>query len=155
MPGIFENSTTESISQGRHNQPLAESHIFGAGTQMDSFATDGKLRAAGYADFLGDFKTGEQLLESSLVNVACVYGLALLARGLILNGPDLGGASKNPDTSQVGIPNFLEVVESEVLEEGESIVVGVVVVPLEALGVVEDDVAGQGVVSVNDVAAAH
>jgi hypothetical protein len=37
------------------------------------------------------------------------------------------------------------------LEERKSIVVGVIVVPLEALGVVEDDVPGQGVVSVNDV----
>jgi hypothetical protein len=41
------------------------------------------------------------------------------------------------------------------LEERKSIVVGVIVVPLEALGVVEDDVPGQGVVSVNDVATAH
>jgi hypothetical protein len=84
-----------------------------------------------------------------------VYGLALLARGLILNGSDLCGTAKNPYTSQVGVADLFEVVESEVLEERESIVVGVVVVPLEALGVVKDDITGQRVVSVNDVTAAH
>jgi hypothetical protein len=122
---------------------------------MDSFATNGKLGAACDADFLRNFKTGEKLLESSLVNVTGVYGLALLGRGLILNRPDLCRTAKNPDTSQVGVADLLEVVEAEVLEEGESIIVGVIVVPLEALGVVEDDVPGQGIVSVNDVATAH
>jgi hypothetical protein len=32
VPRIFKDPSTESISQGRYNQPLAESHILGAGT---------------------------------------------------------------------------------------------------------------------------
>lgn len=46
---------------------------------------------------------------------------------------------------------FAEVVEAEALEKGEGIVVWVVVVPLEALGMMEDDVAGEGVVSLDDI----
>ena len=155
VPRVFKNSTAEVIAKSRYYQPLAESHILGAGTLADSLATDGKLGTACNTDFLGHFETGEEFLESGLVDVAGVNGLALLGRGFVLNGSDLSRAAKDPDTSQVGVADLLEIVETKVLEERKSIVVGVIVVPLEALGVVEDDVPGQGVVSVNDVAAAH
>jgi len=155
VPRVFKDSTAEVIAKSRYYQPLAESHIFGARTLADGLATNGKLGTACNTDFLGHLETGEKLLESGLVNVACVNGLALLGRGFVLDGSDLSRAAENPDTSQVGIADLLEVVETEILEERKSIVVGVVIVPLEALGVVEDDVPGQGVVSVNNVAAAH
>lgn len=84
--------------------------------------------------------------------MAGVDGLVLLGGGFVLDGLDLGGAAEDPDAAQVGVADLLEVVEAELLQQRERIVVGVVVVPLEALGVVEDDVSGQVVVAVDDVA---
>lgn len=79
----------------------------------------------------------------------------LVARGLdiVLEGLDLGGATEDPGAAEVDVALLAEVFDAEALEEGEGVVVRVVVVPLEALGVVEDDVAGEGVVSVDDVPA--
>lgn len=84
-----------------------------------------------------------------------VHRLARLAgRGVDL-GPDLDGAAQHPGASQVDVALVLEALDLEFLEEGQGVVVEVVVVPLEALGVVEDDVFGEGVVAVDDVANAH
>lgn len=118
---------------------------------MDSLATNSELRTTCDTNLLRNLKTGEKLLESGLINMAGVHRFTLLGRSLVLDRPDLSGAAKYPDTPQVGVANLLEIVEAEVLEEREGIVIGVVVVPLKAFGVVEDDVTGQGVVSVNDI----
>jgi hypothetical protein len=122
---------------------------------VDGLATNSELRTTCDTDLFRNLKTGEKLLESGFVNMAGVHRFTLLGRSLVLDRPDLSGAAKYPDTPQVGVSDLLEIVEAEVLEEGEGIVIGVVVVPLKAFGVVEDDVTGQGVVSVNDISAAR
>lgn len=152
MPRILENSPAQVIAQRRHQQPLAEADVLGAGSQANRLAADGELRAAGNTNLLGNGETGEELLEGGLVDVAGVDGLVLLGGGFVLDGLDLGGAAEDPDAAQVGVADLLEVVEAELLQQRERIVVGVVVVPLEALSVVEDDVSGQVVVAVDDVA---
>lgn len=122
---------------------------------MDGLTTNGELRATCDTDLLRNLKTGEKILESGLVNMAGVHRFTLLSGSLVLDRPDLSGATKYPDTPQVGVADLLEIVEAEILEEREGIVIGVVVMPLKAFGVVEDDVTGQGVVSVNDISAAR
>lgn len=122
---------------------------------MDGLTANGELRTTCDTDLLRNLKTGEKLLESGLVNMAGVHRFTLLGRNPVLDRPDLGGATKYPDTPQVGVADLLKIVEAEVLEEREGIVIGVVVVPLKAFGVVENDVTGQGVVSVNDISAAR
>jgi hypothetical protein len=118
---------------------------------VDGLTANSELRTTCDTDLLRNLKTREKLLESGFVNMAGVHRFTLLGGSLVLDRPDLSGATKYPDTPQVGVADLLEIVEAEVLEEREGIVIGVVVVPLKAFGVVEDDVTGQGVVSVNDI----
>jgi hypothetical protein len=119
---------------------------------VNRLATHGELRAARHADDVRDGDFGKQLLEGALVDVLGVDGLVLDGRRLVELGADLGRAAEDPDAAEVDVALVLEVLDAEALEEGQGVVVGVVVVPLEALGVVEDDVAGEGVVAVDDVA---
>jgi hypothetical protein len=80
-----------------------------------------------------------------------MHRLVFLRLVVVLKWLDLGGAAQDPDAAEVDIALFTKIVEAEALEEGEGVVVWIIVVPLEALGVVKDDVAGQALVSVDDV----
>ena len=81
----------------------------------------------------------------------CVDRLHLLERCFVLDWANLDGTSQNPDASEVDVSLIPQIVESEALEKRKRIVIGVIVMPLEALRVVEDNVAWKAVVSVDDV----
>lgn len=153
MPRIFQHPTAQVILQPRIHQPLPIPHIIPLRPRPDRLPAGGKLRAARHADLLGDGQAREQLLEGGLVDVLCVDGLGgARGRRLVGHGVDLGGAAEDPGAAQVHIAGLLETVEAEAREQREGVVVRVVVVPLETFGVVKDDVAGEGVVAVDDVA---
>lgn len=119
----------------------------------DGLSSHGELRAAGDADGVGDLKVGEDLLEGALVDVFGVNGLVLLGGSLVAEGPNLSRTAQDPGASQVDVTLLLEILETESLQERKRIVVGVVVVPLEALGVMEQNVSREGIVAVDDVPA--
>lgn len=68
-----------------------------------------------------------------------------------LSREDLVGTAGRPGAAEGGIADFFDVRELEVLDGGDAVVHGVVVVPLVALGVEEDHVVGEVVVVVDDV----
>lgn len=151
MPRVFQHPPGQVIPQLRGHEPVAVAHVLGPRPLPDGLPADGELGAAGDANCFRDGLVGEQLLKCLLVDALGVDGLCLVLGGVVLDGADLGRAAEDPDASQVDVALGAEVLEAEALEEREGVVVGVVVVPLETLGVVEDDVAGEGVVAVDDV----
>lgn len=153
MPGILQHPPAQVIPQRRLCQPLPVRDVGLPRPAAHRLPRHGELGAARHANHRRDRGAGEQLLERRLVHVLGVDGLLALGLVVVLEGLDLGGAAEHPGAAQVDVALLAEVVEAEALEEREGVVVGVVVVPLEALGVVEDDVAGEGVVSVDDVSA--
>lgn len=119
---------------------------------LDNLLAYSKLRTAVHTNLVRYLDTGEQLLKRGFIHVLGVHRLASLSgRGIDL-GPDLDGTSQHPGASQVDIALIFEAFDLELLEEREGIVVEVIVVPLEAFGVMEDDVFGEGVVAIYDVA---
>ncbi len=66
---------------------------------------------------------------------------------------DFGGTTKDPHAAQVDVARSLDVISLQMSERGKGVVVGVVVVPGEAVGVDEDGVRGEGVVAVDDMIA--
>lgn len=151
VPRILQHAPAEVVLQVRLNQPLAVAHVVLLRPASYCLPAHRKLRAAGDADVVRHRHAGEQLLEGGLVDVLRVDGLVLLRRGLVERGTDLGGTAQDPDAAQVDVTLLLEVSPLETVEERQGVVVGVVVVPLEALGVVEGDVPGESVVAVDDV----
>jgi hypothetical protein len=153
VPGVLQHPPAQVIPQRRLGQPLPVRDVVLPRPAAHRLPRHGELGTARHANHRRDGRAGEQLLERRLVHVLGVYGLLALGLVVVLEGLDLGGAAEHPGAAQVDVALLAEVVEAEALEQREGVVVGVVVVPLEALGVVEDDVAGEGVVSVDDVSA--
>ena len=57
----------------------------------------------------------------------------------IAKGMNLRRAAQDPGAAQIHIPLFLEIRDLEIAENGHTIVVRVVVVPLVSLGMDEED----------------
>jgi hypothetical protein len=79
-----------------------------------------------------------------------MHGFSVLT--LLLKRLDLAGAAQGPSTPDVDIPFLLEVGNLEVSQHGETIVIGIVVVPLVAVRMDEENVVRKIVVVVDDVA---
>jgi hypothetical protein len=71
---------------------------------------------------------------------------------LLLQRLDLAGAAQRPSTPDIDVSFLLEVGNLKVSQHGEAIIVGVVVVPLVAVRVDEENVVRELVVVVDDVA---
>jgi hypothetical protein len=71
---------------------------------------------------------------------------------LFLQRLDLAGAAQRPSTPDIDVSFLFEVGNLKVSQHGEAIVVGVVVVPLVAVRVDEENVVRELVVVVDDVA---
>lgn len=78
--------------------------------------------------------------------------LILFGGSFVLDGSDFDRAPQHPDATQVGVADLFEVVETKFLKERESVVIRVVVVPLESFGMVENNVSRQGIVTIDDIA---
>lgn len=142
MPGVFEHAPADIVPKRRRNEPVSISFIIGLGSLPYRFTPHSELGAACDTNGLWDRELGEELLVCPFVCSLCMDGLSFLSRYVVLDGMDLDRATKDPHASQVGIPLLLEIVEAQALEEREGVVVDVIVVPLEPLGVVEDNVSG-------------
>jgi hypothetical protein len=79
-----------------------------------------------------------------------MHGFSVLS--LFLKGLDLARAAQGPSTPDVDVPFLLEVGNLEMPQHGEAIVVGIVVVPLVAVRMDEENVVGKIVVVVDDIA---
>jgi hypothetical protein len=79
-----------------------------------------------------------------------MYGFSVLT--LFLKRLDLAGAAQRPSAPDVDVPFLLEVGDLEVSQHGKAIVVGIVVVPLVAIRMDEENVVREVVVVVDDVA---
>jgi hypothetical protein len=90
------------------------------------------------------------MLERDLVISARMYRFSVFA--LLFQRLDLVWAPEGPRAADVDVSLLLEVRKLEVAEHGEAVVVGVVVVPLVAVRMDEEDVIGEVVVVVDDVA---
>lgn len=152
MPGVFKNTAADGIVQLRVHQPLAEAHILLPRPRAHRLPRDAKLAAARHTDLIGKALSGEQLAVGTGVDVLR-RGDVVFGRGVGVGArTNLDGASQDPGAAQIDVPLLLEVLGAEALEQLQGVVVRVVVVPLEALGVVEEDVGGEGVVAVDEVA---
>lgn len=151
MPRVLQHTAAEVIAQSRPHQPLPVRDVVLERPLLDCLPPDGELRAAGHADDLRDNHAGEKLLEGRLVHVLRVHGLISLGLVVVNERLNLGRAAEDPGAAQIDVALLAESVEAEALEERKRIVVWIVVVPLKTLGVVEDDVAGEGVVSLDDI----
>lgn len=151
MPGILQHPPTEVILEIRPHQPIPVPHIILPRPLPHRLPPHGKLRAAIHTDLVRHLLPGKQLLKGLLVDSLGRHGLVQPRRPRILYGPDLRGAAEDPYASEVDVAGLAEVFEAKVLEEWEGVVVWVVVVPLESLGVMEDDVARQDVVVIDQV----
>lgn len=152
MPPIFKHAAADGIGQVRCQQPLAEADIVLAGPRAHRLARDAKLGAAGHAHLGGQRDAGEEVGKGPGVDVLGVGDAVGVGHGLgVGDGTNLDGAAEDPGAAQVDVALLLEVGDAEALEQLQGVVVGVVVVPLEALGVVEEDVGGEGVVAIDDV----
>lgn len=93
------------------------------------------------------------MLERLFVVSACVHRLSMLA--FFFQRLNFSGTPKHPGAADVDVALGFEVGQLEAAEHGEAVVVWVVVVPLVAVGVDEEDVVGEGVVVVDYVAGRH
>ncbi len=152
MPSIFKHTAADGILHLGRQQPLAEADVVVAGPRAHRLARDAKLGAAGHAHLGGQRDAGEEVGKGLGVDVLGVGDAVGVGRGLgVGERADLDGAAEDPGAAQIDVPLLLEVGDAEALEQLQGVVVGVVVVPLEALGVVEEDVGGEGVVAIDDV----
>lgn len=148
MPGVFHNSPTQFVRQIRLGQPLPEPDIVTPRPLLDLPSRHAKLRATGCTHLVGNLGAREQLHEAGLKVFAC---MDVFAMGVGM-WTDLGRASQDPRTAEVHVALLLEVLGSKTPEHGDAVVVGVVVVPLEALRVDEEHHVGEAVVVVDNVA---
>lgn len=72
-------------------------------------------------------------------------------RRLVLDWVNFSRAAQHPHTAQVDVSLLFEVIESETLQQRQGIVIRVVIMPLKSLGMVEENVAWQRVVTVDNV----
>lgn len=153
MPRVFHHPSTYPVVQLRVVQPVAEALILCQRNAPNLVACKRKLRAAANGDEVRhDGILAKDFLERLVVAVARVALLLQLAVILFVR-LDFFGAPHLPGAAQVDVALFLEIGQLEVAEDRQAVVVGVVVVPLVALGMQEENVVGQIVVIVNEVAA--
>lgn len=118
---------------------------------MNLRARHRELGTARHAHFLGHLDAGEKLHEAGFEVFARVH---ILAVGIRV-GSDFRGASEGPGAAEIHIALFQEVGDLEVAQHGDTVVVGVVVVPLVAQGVDEEHDFGEPVVVVDDISMGH
>jgi hypothetical protein len=90
------------------------------------------------------------VLEGLFVVTTGMHSFSVLP--LLLQRLDLAGASQHPSTPDIDVALLLEVRNLEMAKHGNTIVIGVVVVPLVAVRVNEEDVVRKIIVVVDDVA---
>ncbi|KAG5291499.1 hypothetical protein I7I48_03324 [Histoplasma ohiense] len=147
MPRILEDAPAQLVRQRGAEEPAAEMLVLRPRALVHLSGGDGELSAAGHADLSGHGGAREQGLEAGLEGSAGVHVRTVD----VGEGADLDGAAKQPDAAEVEVALLGQEGQPEVPEEGDVVIERVVVVPLVALGVDEDDVGGEAVVVVDDV----
>lgn len=127
MPRVLHNPPTEIILKWRLRQPFPEPHIVTLGPFADLPVRDSKLRAARYANLVWYVNPREQLHEAVLEILPRMHIVTVGIRVRV----DLRRTSESPCTAQIDIALLLEIRHLETTEHGDSVVVGIVVVPLE------------------------
>lgn len=151
MPGVLKHPPTDSVTQFSPHNPIAIFLVLLLRPLPNLVLRRSKLRTAAYTNSRWHFFTREQALKGLLVLSTRMHGLSVFA--LFSQRLDLVWAAEGPGAADVDVAFFLEVRQLEVAQHGETVVVGVIVVPLVAVGVDEEDVVGEGCVVVDYVAA--
>jgi len=151
VPGVLKHPPTDSIPQFSPHNPIAILLILLLAPLPNLVPRGRKLRTAAHPNSIRHLLPRKQALKSLLILSARMHSLSVFAR--FRQRLDLVGAAEGPGAADVDVAFFLEVRQLEVAKHGEAVVVRVVVVPLVAVGVDEEDVVGEGRVVVDYVAA--
>lgn len=95
----------------------------------------------------------EKLLKRIFVVATSMYSFSVLA--FLFQRVDFTRTPKGPRTSNVDVSFLLKIWELEMAQHGHAVIVWIVVVPLIAVRMDEEDVVGESVVVVYDVAIPH
>lgn len=147
MPRIFHDAATQLVRERRRRQPIPEPNVVALGTLKNLPPRSTKLRTARHPNLLRHWFSRKQFHESGFEVLA---GVDVIAMG-IGEWVDLDRATEHPGTAQVHVALFLKVGDLELLEHRDAVVVGIVVVPLEALRMNEEHRIWEIVVVVDDI----
>lgn len=145
MPGILHNPPTQLIRQVRLGQPLPKPYIVIPRPFEDLPPRCPELGAARHSNFLGNLRAREQL-HKPLLEVLARMNVVAVGRRV---RADLDRTAQDPSAAEIYITAVLEVGDLDAPYHWHAVVVGVVVVPLVALGVDEEDSLGEVVIMVN------
>lgn len=147
VPEIFSNPTRRRRRYFGRPQPLPDSLIFKHGSFVDLFFRHGKLRATRCTSVLGQFTLWKPI-GPDIGN-----GTTLLAVLVFLTGdrPGVDWAARIPSASEVDITLLLNKGESEVADNVDAVEHWVVVVPLDAAGMVEEGDVREVVIIIYDI----
>lgn len=147
MPRILHNPPTQLILQIRLHQPLPKPLIITLRPLMNLPPRNPQLRTTRNTHFIRNLHARKQLHEARLEVFTRVHVFAV---GIGV-WTDFDGTSENPRAAQIHVALFLEVGDLKVAEHADTVVVGVVVVPLVLLGVDEEEGFREAVVVVDDI----
>ena len=147
MPGVFHDPPTQLIRQLRLNQPFPKPYVFIPRPFEDLPPRCPKLGATRDAHLLRDLSAREQLHEPGLEVITRMNVFAVVRRVRA----DLDWTAQNPGTAEIHIATLLEVRNLKAPYHWHTVVVGVVVVPLVALGVDKENIVGEVVIIINYV----
>lgn len=146
VPGVLHDSSTDTIPQFRVHNPFPIPNILTLRSLPNLLFRSSKLRTTTHAYIPRNFNPGKQMHESLFVVSTRMYSFSVFS--LFSKRFDLIRTSKHPSASYVHVAFFLEVGKLEMSKHGKAVVIRVVVMPLVAVGVNEEDVVGQIVVVV-------
>lgn len=148
MPGVFHDPPAQLIRQICLGQPLPKPYIITLRPLLDPPSSNAELGATRCTNFPRHLDAREQLHEPRFEVFA---GVDVFAVGVGVR-PDLRRTSQDPGATEIHVALVMEVAGLDSSQHGDAVVVGVVVVPLVALGVDEEHPIGETVVVVDDIA---
>jgi hypothetical protein len=150
VPRVLQDSSTDAVAQLCVHDPAPVPLIVALLSLADFLLGGSKLRTAAHTHIARHLFAGEEVLEGLLVVATSMHSFPVLA--FLVQGLDLAGASKQPCAPDVDISLLLEIWYLEMSKHGQTIVVGVIIVPLVAIWVNKEHVVRELVVMIDDVA---
>ena len=149
MPRILQYPSADTVMEICFHDPVPVPYVLALLSFSDLLLCRGKLRTAAHANRTGDLQLRKQMLKRLFIVTTSMHSLPVLA--LFLKRLDLVGAAQRPRAADVDVSFFLEVGQLEVSQHRNTVVVGVVVMPLVAVGMDEKYIVRKGIVVVNYV----
>lgn len=146
VPRVLQDAAAQVVRQIGLEQPLPVPLIVLSRPPKQPLSCSAKLGAAMHSNLLRKLEIREQLQERfriSSLGLGTVVGfLVILARWQRRVGMHLDWAAEFPGTSQGGEAGAGEVVDPKLLQDWHAVIERVLVVPLVAASVEEEDVPG-------------